>query len=668
MDRNRLDRFLQIVQGGLIALAVGVGALFFMPSAYEQFVRPKVVWAEGLAVLIVFWAGVRAVSGRRVLMPVHGMNLLILLYIAWNLLMWPLASSRSLAGEQVAWLLAVGVISWGWQEWAGGKLERVWKMGAILSAAGAITALWALLQDAAAKSTGGLGIGAGVGAWVRDYMPMTANKLGDWRGDITAGFGNTDHIAAFLAVIYLPALVLMLRCRRGWLAGLLMAALWAMAGAMIVCWSVGANGSLMLGAAILSLAMGHARRREIWRESRGRLLAWLAGCAVVVAWLVTNNPLNPHAPGIFQEAFGSSRWIAGGPTRGVIWLNALEMIREHQLLGVGPGCFTYVFPRMQSLFIPNDPSWLAYQGMYTNAAHNALLQAWAELGPVGALILVAMVFAAFHALLLSAKQGEGNAREKKAGHRAENGAERREKHEMAGRSRADVSWTAWAGIGALAVWCGTSMMTFPLQLPVSTILFFCLLPLGEMLLNRTRDENGFEMPPLVLQNDWGEWAIYLQGMNRMVAFGGAFDFGWRRFGRVIAGGIIVALAIGAGWMMMEVTRPLRADLVYRQAHDRMLMQDAKGADALYQRALAMYPDHSDCRSEYSEFLVRNGQYKEALEQLALVFKRLDSPELYLRRARALEGLGRKREAAQDERIYLERVPMARMAQENQAAK
>ena len=67
----------------------------------------------------------------------------------------------------------------------------------------------------------------------------------------------------------------------------------------------------------------------------------------------------------------------------MIWLNALEMIHRHQLLGAGPGCFTFVYPRMRSAFLPVDPEWLRYPGAYTNAAHNEILQAWAETGPVG---------------------------------------------------------------------------------------------------------------------------------------------------------------------------------------------------------------------------------------------------------------------------------------------
>jgi tetratricopeptide (TPR) repeat protein len=386
---------------------------------------------------------------------------------------------------------------------------------------------------------------------------------------------------------------------------------------------VGNNASLILATLVLVLGMGHARRRALWRKRKRRLFVWAGGCAAIICWLVTNTPLNPHRPGIFSEAFSSKMWVIGGVTRSVIWLDTLEMIRQHQVTGVGPGCFTYVFPSMRSQFVPDDPEWLRFQGAYTNAAHNGLLQVWAELGPVGAFLLVAMVVAAFRALGRAGRAG----------------------------GTRPAGWAAWGAISALAALCGTSVMTFPLQLPVPTLLFFVLLPMGEILSRAAHRPNRFTMPALAIQGRYGETVVYMEEMNRVTGVAGSFDL--PRAVAVIA--FVVWLAVCGQWMFSS-WKPLVADIVYNRAHTARLMGDRQSADVLYQRALAIWPRHHDCRSEYSEFLLETGRYKECIDHLAIVFKRLDARELYWRRATAYDALGQKAQARRDFAIFRSRMP------------
>ncbi|HUT22719.1 MAG TPA: O-antigen ligase family protein [Sumerlaeia bacterium] len=656
-SRNgRLDTCLARARGVAILLALAGAPLIFAPFAYEQFVLPKMVWVCALAIFLTVLAALRALAGTRVHLALHGINLLVLLFFLWHLMLIPLASSRSLAWDRVGWLFVVLIVSWGWQEWATGRRRRILWAVWCLAAAVALAAGWALYQDLLSKW------GPLIPGWLQ---PRNApvNRLGDWRGWISSGFGNTDHIAAFLATLYLPLVLLYLHQKGRIGATVLLAALWASAAALIVCWSVGANASLILAAFVLLVGMGHRRRRLLWRPGfRRRLLAWLGGCVLLVLWLVANTPLNPHRPGIFQEAFASERWIEGGPTRGIIWLNALEMIRRRQIFGVGPGCFSYVYPSIQSAFVPQEESWLRYQGLYTNAAHNSILQTWAELGPLGAFLLAAICVAAFRALARATRQG----------------------------SPLD-GWIAWGGIAALTTLCATSMMTFPLQLPVSTLLFFALLPLGRMLAGRAGERGGVPgaaAPSLISQGRWGEWALFLEDMRRPTAFSVACNLS--RGPRIVLGAAVVCAC--ALWMIHAV-RPLVSDAVYRQARDARAQGDLRiasarraspqisdaaapgtgldaeshyaRADRLFRRALTIYPNHTDCRSAYSDFLLARGRYEECVKQLAVVFERLDSSELYLRRGRALEGLGREYEARRDFATYRRRRPILDLPQQGE---
>ena len=678
-----------LAQAVLVLAALCLTPLVYTSMTYEQYIMPKMAWVGTVAILLAFLSLAKALFGGPVRIALHGVNLLIAAFFAWNLLMWPLSKSPSLAGDRLKWLGLVLLVAWGWQEWASARRRRI--MAALwgLAIAAGVTAAWTLWQDLAMKCPNLFP------AWLRPLPAL--NRLGDWRGFLTAGFGNTDFIAMFLAILYLPILLFLAHVRGRWRAGLILAILWLSAAAMIVSWSVGNNASLILGFLILAAGMGKQRRKALWRRKR-RFLAWLAGCALAVAWLVADTPLNPHRPtgnaassglpGIFAEAFGSQRWKEGGPTRGVIWLNTLEMIRRNQLKGVGPGCFVYEYPGVRSPLVPNDPAWLRYQGTYTNAAHNTLMQVWAELGPVGALLLIAMVVAAFRALARHARL----TRPTHPSHPSHSSHSSHPSHPAAPPKPLN-GWIAWGGISALAVLCGASIMSFPLQLPATTLLFFALLPLGEMIGDPMRSEGGFHMPPVTLEGRWTETVLHLRGMKRIVAVGACF----RVPRAAAAGALLTALVLCAFWMA-QVWKPLVADAWYNQARnlDPLLPYSAaeeqyrlgialnpsraadiqkqfeqfkqqtrpdfrrnaakSEADALYRRALALWPRHHDCRSRYTEFLLQTGRCQECVDQMQILLKRLNSTELYLRRASALRALGRNPEALRDLAAYIKRLP------------
>ncbi|NQU43617.1 O-antigen ligase family protein, partial [bacterium] len=312
-----------------------------------------------------------------------------------------------------------------------------------------------------------------------------------------------------------------------------------------------------------------------------------------------------------------------------IWFNSFEMIRQNQILGVGPGNFSYVYPATISSAMPDDPDWQKYQGLYTNAAHNTLLQIWAELGPIGALLLILIVAAAFGDLWRKAHGAQG--------------------------ARPVERWIAWAGFAALAVFCGASIMSFPLQLPSSTILFFALLPLGPMLGDPEREEGGFRMPALTLEGRVATIVFRLKNMKNLVAVEGRFDLPvWGRGVLILAGAILAAV------LLFQTAQPFRADVLYNEG--RLLEKQGRRdqAEVLFRKGLEIDPDHQDLRSHYSSFLLEEGRYQEVVGQMDTLFKRLNSTELYLRRAKAYQALGLTAQAQRDLEEYYRRAPFQQM--------
>jgi len=636
MRLQKQDNTLDRIRGGLTLGAVALMSLVFLPWAYSPFIWPKMFWGQAMAAGLGALALGGALTGRPLVLRIHRTQLLFWAFLLWNFLMVPVASSPGLARDRALWLGACGVLAWAWQEWGWRSRKRILRALWLLVFTAGITAVWALLQDMQAKWTA---------VWP-EWLPRIAvaeNKLGDWRGYVTAGLGNTDFIAALLATLYLPILLFFFHVRGFWRIAILLVALWLCAAALVVCWSVGGNGALILSSILVLLGLGRKRLGWVWRHRRGRLVVWLAGCLLAIVWLVTDTPLNPHRPGIFQEAFGSERWEEGGPTRAVIWLNTFELIRQNQIKGVGPGCFPFWYPRVQSPFLPDDPNWLRYQGAYTNSAHNTILETWAELGPIGALLLVWMVWSAFAALGRVARRARG-------------------------WKKPFDAWVAWGAIGALSAWCLDSMMTFPLLLPDLTLLFCCLLPLGALLDRGDPEGRGaFVLPSVTFERGWLRGSVESRDMRQIEAL--RFWLEGPRWGAGIG---IFGIIVLAGFCAWFSGRPVVSDVRYKQARereearDRALTQGDKTraaaldaeADALYRTALTLWPDHHDCRSAYTRYLLDAKRYEECLDNLARVFERLDSWELYERHRNACVGLGLQMEAQRDNRIILKRMAKA----------
>ena len=604
-------------QGLLLGAALALTPLLIFRPAYEQFVMPKMAWLEALAVALLLLALLRGLSGQFVRVPTHATGLLLVLFVGWHVVVSGFARSPSLAWERTHWMVCLLVLSWQWQEWTWGRRGRVLAMLDAIGVCVGATALWVLYQDMTVQWAGRLP------AWWPDFG-VVVPRLADWRGSISAGLGNTDHIAAFFAVLYLPLLGRLLLLRGGGRDRVrrwgLMAALWLASAAMTLCWSVGNNGSLILATVVLFFVVGKRRRRWLWRRRRARILAWMAGCAVMVLWLTTNTPMNPHRPGLFQEAFGSERWKEGGPTRLIIWLNSLDMASKTPFLGVGPGNFIYVYPEMRSALIPDDPVWQRYVGAFTNAAHNTLLQTWAELGVVGVVVLVLVVAAGFRSLMRPLRQG-----------------------------REIDRWMALGALASFLALCLTSIMTFPLQLPVSTLLFFCLAPLGHSLGRPGRDERGFQMPAFSTEGAHYDLELITREMRRPVSIGGRLHLG--KAASVVV--FVVALALAGLWLR-EIGRPVVSDVYYHRGRRALAMGDVTGASGWFEKAWTVKPGHYDARINTVKILLAEGRPEEALRQLNIVWERLNSTELWQLRYQGLMEMGRKDEAMEALKRFVER--------------
>ncbi len=607
----------------VLATMVLVAPLFIWPAAQDAYVLPKEVFLRAGILLLAGGVLGAAFLGVPLRVPLKPVNLLLVLIAAWQFLSIFWAEAPVLAREEALRTLSFVALAFAFQSTVMDDRRRLIVLSALLAVSALVIAIWVLAVD-----------------FLSAFMPGTLTvrgNLGDWRDVLsTASLGNTSHVGDFLVAGFLVALAMLFSVRGKAAVLLTLAALWLLAAALIVTWSVHSNLSLIAASLLWPWMMRDWRSNGWLRKRLPRLAPAALGWIIIVLFFVIDHPLNPHgsrvwgndattvqapsgeAPsespaksgGIFGQAFSSPRWKEGGPTRLVIWLNALEMIRQRPVLGWGAGTFTFAYPGVRSEIALRDEALAPYAGLWTNAAHNEVLQTWSETGPAGLFLLVTLIAAAFHALL---------------------GAER-------GRSYGNDLIRATVAAMLLA-WSLQALMNFPLELPVGTALLFILVSIPATIPGRGGDWN-LDMP---VERPYPglRLGIMLRNMTtplELRASGNLGDVG-NRAAAGIVGALAVALAIWAAF-------PLVASVHYRPAYEAIrtpgFWEDpirTAAAKARARRALSWHPGYADCRSALTELLVRTGDFEQALAHLELLRQRLNATEVFMREALAREALG-----------------------------
>lgn len=598
---------------GLLMAAAVAGPLLVWPWAQESFVLPK----EALFAVVALGMGAAMLAGAALgsplRVPLHPVNAVLAAWLLWSLLSVLWAEPRPLAWDAVRRTGVFVLFAWGTQAALLDERRRVLALGAAVVATAVVVALWALWLDFD-------------GAF-RSAVPTEFRRLSDWREyPSRAGLGNTGHVADFLALGFLCALGVWLSTPWRWARWAAIGSLWILAAGMVVCWSVHSNLGLVLGSIVLWFALRDWLPEDRLRARMRRGLPVLAaGWIVVVLFFVVDHPANPHGSavwaaeptqsgGIFAQAFASERWREGGPTRLAIWLGTLEIIRQNPVLGAGAGTFTWQYPAAISPIAASSDELAMYSGAWTNAAHNTVLQFWAELGIPGVVIVVMLFGAGWMGILRRRDQATlGN------------------------------SVVLAVAMAMLASWAASAMMSFPMQLPVSTAALMVLVVLPACLAPKGREAESMRMPASRDIPGGTAWVV-MENLARPIEAG--FEMRGPMALRFAAAAAVVALACLLGW---HSTARVRADVLYRPVYEdwsgrTTVPRDPERMIARARASLAVSGAVHDARSAMVDYLLRLGRHEEALEELDLLERRLNAITVPLRRAAALDALGRGDEA------------------------
>lgn len=606
-------KFLYLCRQGqalcLLLLLAGT-ALYINPYAYNTFDLPKTVWINFFGLLLVGLTLVSIVRGCSFRLSLHHLNVALLVFLAINALSLVWAESRSLAKDSIHFLLIIYLIILVLQDYLNGKRRRIIILAWALVVSALLTGIWVLYQD-----------------FMQAFAPGRLHivpRLQDWRGFLPAGLGNTNYVGDYLAFVFPITLLLYLHVRGKVREIFTLGVLGVSYAGLIVCWSVTSNASVIVACVVLGIILVRHESHRFWRRKALRLAFLVGVFALITLFYTTNHALNPHRPNIFREAFNSDRWKAGWPTRLVIWANTSEIIRKNPWLGVGAGNFSYRYVQELSPLLFSRPDLMAYAGSYTNAAHNEVLQLWAELGIFG---LATMVFIV---ALFYKDLAHGLARSAKINFLIRIGA-----------------------IACMSTLVAQSMMNYPLRLPTTALLFFSLLCVPVVLRDKARQLRAHFLLPVEL--DYGQLKITAYVEKLRIPRELEFRFeptGWVSY--VMVGLLSVVFVVALALSLV----PMQSDYHYKRAASLLQYHATEEAEQEFRAALALNPEHADCRSAYAVFLLNEKRYGEAIRQLMRVRERLMATEVYLRLGEAYMNLGEKEKAIENWRIYFARRPIA----------
>jgi len=205
-------------------------------------------------------------------------------------------------------------------------------------------------------------------------------------GALFGPYVNRDHFAGLMEML-LPVAVLYIAGRPGRFS--LEASVWRVSAATLALASLllsGSRGGLLALSAEIAVATSALRRVGARTGQRGRLAS--AAALTLVAGVLLFAYVDPGwvAKKLRSVAYVDRTWAEWAGDRKRLALDALRMWHDHPLLGVGLGDFETAYPRYQSFA----------SDLWTDHAHNDYVEAVAETGLVGAVLIFSALVLFFH--------------------------------------------------------------------------------------------------------------------------------------------------------------------------------------------------------------------------------------------------------------------------------
>jgi len=291
------------------------------------------------------------------------------------------------------------------------RTSQLRRLAIVFSGYGAALALFALVQALSGTT--------------KLYWLVTP-RLGGW---IYGPYVNHNHYAGLMEMLVpIPLVLGLVGRRKGALKTLALSSAVLMASTIFLSGSRGGMAAFLAQLLLLAIVMV---RREKHARPFIAIAVFLACVVGLLIWL-GGGELVKRVASIHTEA----RSEVSGGTRLSIDRDALTMFPRKPVLGWGLGTFPEVYPQFRSF----------YTNFFVNEAHNDYLQLLVEMGALGFIVMLWLVFVVYRAALRKLANWPGD-------------------------TNAQVAMATILGVTGILV---HSAVDFNLQIPANAALFYVL--------------------------------------------------------------------------------------------------------------------------------------------------------------------------------------------------
>ncbi|MDD3926626.1 MAG: O-antigen ligase family protein, partial [bacterium] len=312
--------YIKVVEIILIGMVFLIPVALYTGTADAIYIK-QVIFNLGAVALLAVWIA-QSVREKKLLIEASALNLPIIAFFAWSIIIF-LISPYKYAGLREVLQLAGYVVLY-LTLTTGFRTDK--GMGGLLTAAlvaAALTCIYGLLQRFGIDPVGWdisrilsfMGNPTYYAAYLAILLPLAINLF------LGAGSATKRIATGSLAVVMFLCLLLTYT-RAAWL---------------------GVGVALLLDAGLLLRYVGC---RKLYQTGAIKLALLL--CVILAAVTVTAARTAPSAMKL-EERLATSFSTAqkGNAQRVIIWKAALGIIRDHPLIGTGPGTFIIYYPRYQ---------------------------------------------------------------------------------------------------------------------------------------------------------------------------------------------------------------------------------------------------------------------------------------------------------------------------------
>ena len=220
------------------------------------------------------------------------------------------------------------------------------------------------------------------------------------RGKVFGLFGNAGYFAEYL-ILPLPITIsLFLVSKNKMIKGLLLVGILTMATTIALTFTRTPYLSLVISFIFMLLLFVISQGERLFKENKKIFIVILTTIALIVSLFVIPTSLNEKGTILskIKERISisqlGSEFFTG--RRAAIWKYTIPMIKDYPLLGSGIGSFKYNSLRYQAKFFDQGDNRALYPYGVADKTHNEYLQLWVELGIIGLIIFIWLIFAYFN--------------------------------------------------------------------------------------------------------------------------------------------------------------------------------------------------------------------------------------------------------------------------------